>query len=150
MKIWNALQLTLLKEHKKAQYYNISIHNHVLLRQHKQCVIKWELHTVQNPHCSSRPEPRQVAANSFTQSGPPSALKVLYRLVQPHLLCLPPIYSFIIQPLFRKVSVTSSNIKHATSRNSLYRKLNNICLYRTDCCKNKDQDANLREQIRLP
>lgn len=74
MKILNVLQLTLLEEHRKVQYYNISIHNHILMKRHKQCLIKWELHRVQNPHCSSRPEPRQVAANSFTQSISSSAL----------------------------------------------------------------------------
>lgn len=74
---------------------------------------------VQNPHCSSRPEPRQVAANSFTQSIPSSALNsALQTSTTMFITCLPSIYCFTIQPLFKKVSVTSSNTKHASSRNS--------------------------------
>lgn len=125
--------------------------SHVSVRQQKQCVINRELHTAQNPHCSSRPEPRQVAANSFTQSIPSLALNgALQTSTTTFMTYLPTIYSFTIQPLFKKMSVTSSNTKHATPRSSLYRRLNSICLRCIDCCKNKDQDANPREQIRMP
>lgn len=114
--------------------------SHVLVRQQKQCVIKSELHTAQNPHCSSRPEPRQVAANSFTQSIQSSALNsALQTHTTAFITCLAAIYSFTIQPLLKKASVTSSNTKYATFGNSLYRRLKNICLHCRDC-KNKDQD----------
>lgn len=58
---------------------------------------------MQNPHCSSRPEPRQVAANSFTQSIASSALNsALQTSTTAFITSLPAIYSFTIQPLFKK------------------------------------------------
>lgn len=114
------------------QHFNLQ--SCALVRQLKQCVMKWELYTVQNP---SRPEPRQGAANSFLSLIPSALNSALQASRTMFITCLPAIYSFPSQSLLKECqSYHLIQYQPCHIRNSLYKRLTSVCQHCTDCCKN--------------